>query len=346
MKQLLICLLLLQFTNSHAEEEQKLDPWLMNPMSKYISKDKWNEMMDDVHEERQKREAQERMFSKGKLITIDTRDKRTCKQVQDSLRKSNYRGQDVESLCDQDIKNPYTSVFLVDEYRQRLSLDGFSSAEQNIIKQTRNFVGVGIGVVGLLWMMPESVSKWDKEDVKENGIVKKWKQNVKEGPVIDKDDWAINYIGHPVSGAAYYVVARHAGLSKWQSFGYSAFMSTFVWEYGVEAFAEVPSIQDLLSTPIIGSLMGEYMYQLEKKIEKNGGKLWGSKRIGGFVSALMNPAEGMLNLVNSFFEAKVIKSGETYLFTRPQSSYMRDPFMNPMDHNDSGVIGIGFEWKF
>ncbi|WP_203249645.1 MULTISPECIES: DUF3943 domain-containing protein [Cysteiniphilum] len=64
------------------------------------------------------------------------------------------------------------------------------------------------------------------------------------------------YIGHPYAGAIYYMAARDSGFGEFESFLYSAFISTFFWEYGVEAFAEVPSIQDLIVTPVDGWLLG------------------------------------------------------------------------------------------
>ncbi|MFZ2890098.1 DUF3943 domain-containing protein, partial [Sulfuricurvum sp.] len=52
-------------------------------------------------------------------------------------------------------------------------------------------------------------------------------------------------------------MARNDGLSIGESAAFSTLMSTFFWEYGYEAFAEVPSIQDLIFTPLVGSLFGE-----------------------------------------------------------------------------------------
>ena len=82
---------------------------------------------------------------------------------------------------------------------------------------------------------------------------------------------AINYLGHPISGAVYYVMARNDGLNPFESFIFSTLMSSFFWEYGYEAFAEIPSMQDLVSTPIVGAFMGEYMHYLEGVLDENGG---------------------------------------------------------------------------
>jgi hypothetical protein len=53
--------------------------------------------------------------------------------------------------------------------------------------------------------------------------------------------------------------ARERGLDKWQSFWFSALLST-LWEFGAEAVAEPVSIQDMIVTPVLGSLVGEYLF--------------------------------------------------------------------------------------
>ncbi|ATH08613.1 hypothetical protein BIY24_11855 [Halobacteriovorax marinus] len=331
--------------SANSDNEVQLDDWMFNPLSKFVTEDQWKKITDDMYEEKIKKEKQARMFGEGKIITVDTRDQKECKSLQETLKRTTAASNsELEKLCQQDEKKPYTSFVVVgDQNRTYLSLNGLSDRQRKLAEQTRNFTALGAAAIGLLWVMPESVSKWDKDEITSTGLGNKWKENVQEGPVVDKDDWMINYIGHPISGAAYYTVARHAGFNKMESFGYSVMMSTFFWEYGFEAFAETPSIQDLLITPIIGSLMGEAMFSMEQKIKDNGGKLFGSEKVGGFAMALMNPAGAMLNGINGFFETEVIKSSRTYLYTQgpSQNRFGSDNF----EIQDS-VIGIGIELKF
>lgn len=321
-------------------EDGQIDPWLMNPISSYMKEDDWNDMLDDLHDERVEKERRDRMFGRGKVVTIDTRDIKKCNQIKLSLKKSpNINQVDLESLCKQDIENPYTSIVVVDgQYRMPISLDGLTPRQQRLAKQTRNFTALGAAAIGLLWMLPESVTKWDKEEISGAGLGNKWKENVKNGPVVDEDEWMINYIGHPISGAAYYTVARHSGFNRMESFGYSVFMSTVFWEYGFEAVAETPSIQDLIITPIIGSLMGEAMYTMEQKIRENDGELFGSEGLGGFAMAMMNPAGAMLDGINNVFDNRVFESARTYIYTEPSRGN------NGLDSN--GTVGIGIELKF
>lgn len=125
--------------------------------------------------------------------------------------------------------------------------------------------GTTIVAYGILWSLPESFTKWDKEEMKKNGITAKWKENVKAGPVIDEDNFFLNYVMHPYFGGVYYMTARSNGFTILESFAYSAIMSTFFWEYGVEAFAEIPSVQDLIVTPVLGSVVGEGFFLCQEK---------------------------------------------------------------------------------
>ncbi|MFT7859743.1 MAG: DUF3943 domain-containing protein [Sulfurimonas sp.] len=198
-----------------------------------------------------------------------------------------------------------------------------SQSQKNLIEGTLYTQIVMVGTVGVLYLMPESVSKWDKDALSEEPLEKKWVDNVQTGPVWDKDDFAINYIGHPVSGAWYYMMARDYGISPEGSFLYSAFVSTFIWEYGYEAFAEVPSWQDLFSTPIVGSIMGEGFYYLEKEIDKNGGKVFNSKTLGSISYFLLNPMGNIANGLSEFFDIKATLRYEVY---QPQYSLQQQRY--------------------
>ena len=147
-------------------------------------------------------------------------------------------------------------------------------------------------VLGLLYIAPESVSNWDEED-KDNSLSElggKWWDNVSNGPVWDKDDWWLNWIGHPYWGAAYYVHARHYSYSRLESFWYSFFISNVLYEYGLEAFAEEPSIQDLIATPVGGWLLGEFiLLPIEAKIIVNDNKVLGSRILGKTIRVIIDP---------------------------------------------------------
>ena len=164
--------------------------------------------------------------------------------------------------------------------------------ESYLIASTSILVGSLIASVGILYIMPTSVTNWDKSegifgDFK--GVMKRWVNNVSHAPTIDKDDIWLNYIAHPYGGSIYYLQARMAGYGAFGSFAYSTFVSTILWEYGVEAFAERPSLQDLIITPVAGSVLGELFYNISTHIIKNNEKIYNSKFLGLLALSLMNP---------------------------------------------------------
>ncbi|WP_310558167.1 DUF3943 domain-containing protein [Flavobacterium sp.] len=157
------------------------------------------------------------------------------------------------------------------------------------------YAGATVIAFGILWALPERTTKWNKEEMKEKGILWKWKQNVKAGPIMDQDNWVLNWIAHPYCGGVYYMTARSCGFTVLESFGYSAIMSTFFWEYGIESFAEIPSKQDLIITPVVGAVMGEGFFYAKKSILKHDKKVLRSKILGMTSLFLMDPFNTILD---------------------------------------------------
>ena len=149
--------------------------------------------------------------------------------------------------------------------------------------------GYMVLAIGAIALLPESVSNWGEEQKSTDEVFKKYYRNITTGPVIDEDDWEINWIGHPVFGAYYYTLARNDNLTIEESFVVSVLLSSFLWEYGYEAFAETPSWQDLWITPIVGSILGEGMYQIQLMIERNNGEILGSSVLGSLGYFLIDP---------------------------------------------------------
>lgn len=183
--------------------------------------------------------------------------------------------------------------------------------------------------IGVLALMPENVTSWNKEELRAQSLEERWKKNVSTLPVWDKDDWAINYIGHPVSGAWYYTMARNDGMSIGESAVFSAVMSTFFWEYGYEAFAEVPSLQDLISTPLLGSILGEGMYLLERKLDERGGVVLGSKLMGDISYFLIDPLGNIAEGIQQLLQKGNIDLGVTMTFRTYPAAYDISPLRGP-----------------
>lgn len=156
--------------------------------------------------------------------------------------------------------------------------------------------------MGALLMLPSSVTKWPENPLKHAG--KNLRRAWTTPPVWDKDDWAINYIGHPYSGALYYNALRSQGASPLASFLFSTAQSIF-WEYTVEATAEQPSIQDLLFTSTIGSVYGELAHRATIGMSRSGGRFTTVEKI---VVTILNPAY----VINNGFRKKHARPGPVF----------------------------------
>ena len=176
---------------------------------------------------------------------------------------------------------------------------------KRLLYNTGVFIGAAVVTFGVLWVLPESVTNWDKDQMREEGIFARWKENVTSGPVWDSDDFFFNWIAHPWAGAVYYMAARGSGFNPWESFAYSTMMSTLFWEYGVEAFAEVPSWQDILITPTVGSVFGEVFYHWKGMIVRNDRRVLNSKVLGGACLIVMDPFNQFLDAVGVKTKHKV-----------------------------------------
>lgn len=196
-----------------------------------------------------------------------------------------------------DIPNELNTPLYSIDYRQKYLVYDPIRDPKRLLFNTGLFFGAALVSFGILWVSPESFSGWDKDEIKEEGFFKKWNENVRAGPVLDEDDWFLNWVTHPWAGAVYYMSARGSGFKWWESFIYSTLMSTLFWEYGVEAFAEIPSWQDLFITPIVGSALGECFFVWKGKIIRNEKRVLNSKLLGVSSLILMDPFNELLNFM-------------------------------------------------
>jgi hypothetical protein len=112
-----------------------------------------------------------------------------------------------------------------------------------------------------------------------------WKYRVTHAPLWrDGDNWALNYLGHAVFGSDHYLMARNCGWSWYSSVLFNTFGS-FFWEYVTEGLFERPSAIDLVTTPILGSLLGEARYQLFRVVRKR----WDRRWYGYVLLAIIDP---------------------------------------------------------
>lgn len=156
--------------------------------------------------------------------------------------------------------------------------------------------GAGVVALGVLETLPEDATNWNREELSSVPPLKRWGNHVAKVAHWDGDSPIFNYILHPYGGAAYFMSARSQGFNFWESSLYCFCISTFFWEYGIEAFMEVPSIQDLVITPVVGSILGECFYKWKRSIVANGYTLCSSSILGNAVALLIDPVNEFIGL--------------------------------------------------
>lgn len=139
-----------------------------------------------------------------------------------------------------------------------------------LLRGTKYVVGYNISMGSYLLVAPEYVTKWNKaEKFRIEAIRKQYKESYSLPPVFDKDLWVVNYMGHPYQGSFYYNAMRSQGAGRRNSALFCIGQS-ILWEYLWEAGMEQPSVQDLITTPIGGILIGELTHFAAVKMSKNG----------------------------------------------------------------------------
>ena len=133
------------------------------------------------------------------------------------------------------------------------SVEAASADRQGLRRDTAYFLGYQFLAVGTISLWPQRTTNYS------NKIgFDRWLRNV-TSPHWDSDSAQINYGLHPYWGAGYYIRARERGLERGEAFWYSVLLSS-IFEFGAEAMVERVSIQDLVVTPVLGSLLGEHVF--------------------------------------------------------------------------------------
>lgn len=119
------------------------------------------------------------------------------------------------------------------------------------------------------------------------------RRNLNSGFVWDDDNFLLNHVGHPTEGTLYYNAARSSGMNFWQSLPF-VFAGSLMWEMAGER--EKPSINDMITTTVVGAGLGEVTHRLAGRIIRE--QEHGPRRFFREVSAaLINPAQGFNRLV-------------------------------------------------
>jgi hypothetical protein len=141
--------------------------------------------------------------------------------------------------------------------------------------------------IGTLWYWLErdrNVVDWDFDS---------WRQRFsREAYRFDNNPIGMNFLGHAMSGAAYYGIARSNGLHSGYSF-IAAFLTSFTWEFALE-FKERVSINDQIVTPGAGVAVGEGLHKLGRYL--SGGRGRGRRALAwvlGGVHAIHDAKDGV-----------------------------------------------------
>lgn len=154
-----------------------------------------------------------------------------------------------------------------------------------------------VATLFVLECLPEDATAWNRAAIQKTPMFERWYRNIfVHNPEWDHDLFIFNYVLHPYAGAAYFMSARSCGFSFWGSMLYSAAISTIGWEFGIEAFMERPSYQDLFITPVVGSLVGELFYRGKRAIVERGYELLGSPVLGHIAAFLLDPVNEVIDL--------------------------------------------------
>jgi hypothetical protein len=164
---------------------------------------------------------------------------------------------------------------------------------------------------------------------------KDWWDHVRH-PHWDSDGPLMNYVFHPYWGAAYYTRARERGFGVLGSAVYSALMST-IFEYGVEAFFEQPSYQDLIVTPVAGTLVGAFVFEpIRTWIKRKSEMAWYDHTV--------MVATDPLGALNGVFEWLFGIQSEIRLQYRPASTAGRGDDRQPRQRSDE--VGVRMIFRY
>ena len=226
-------------------------------------------------------------------------------------------------------------------------LDDDSPADfDGLTKDTAYFFGYQFFIVGILYVMPESVSAWSDEQ-KEEYTFEKWKDNVTH-PRWDPDEWYINYILHPYWGMTYYFRGRERGLTRSGAFWYSFTLSS-IYEFGLEAMFEPVSIQDIIFTPGLGSLLGVYVEDYRRAIKSK-------REFSGWDKTMLiatDPLGSLNTIVDGWFGVGVDSDMEFRAFyrspaiTESERLSLNDPNQSRQDRYVSDYLGLqlNLHWR-
>ncbi|UVT17661.1 MAG: DUF3943 domain-containing protein [Nitrospira sp.] len=163
-----------------------------------------------------------------------------------------------------------------------------------------------------------------------------WQQLTHSKWALDNDQFSVNQFLHPYGGSVYYGLARSAGLSFWESWLYSS-AGSFVWEMAGETTS--PSINDMIATPIGGTLLGEPLFRMANLLlETDDGRPGFWRELG---AAVLSPPTGFNRLLfgERFDAVFPSRQPATFLRLRLGGIVSTSSHNVPSGVREHGVIG-------
>lgn len=151
--------------------------------------------------------------------------------------------------------------------------------------------------VGEIILIQSTINTWGRYVMDEpyaQTTLKSIGRNFKSSLVWDNDNFYLNNLGHTLQGALVFNSARSNGYSYWESVPVTI-AGSFLWEYVGER--DKPSINDMITTPLAGSLFGECSHRLSNELIDN--QATGVIRfVREATTALINPVEGFHRIIS------------------------------------------------
>ena len=158
-----------------------------------------------------------------------------------------------------------------------------------------------------------------------------WKHNLKTGWEWDTDRFGMNFFLHPYSGAGYFNWARSSGYNFYQSIPF-ALGGSLAFEY----FGEntLPSINDVINTPISGTFFGEVFYRLSSSILDD--RTFGRGRfLRELAAGAVDPARGLGRLA----AGKVFRHTPTEIYQKEPLNITLSGGLRKLNHGSSFGTG-------
>ena len=138
------------------------------------------------------------------------------------------------------------------------------------------------------------------------------KRNLHHSWVVDGDPYEVNQFGHPYQGSMYHGFARSAGLSFWESFGYT-FAGSALWEIAGED--TLPSRNDQVASGIAGSFLGEALFRMASLVLEQG---YGNSTWREVGAAAISPSTGFNRFAFADRFKEVLNSNNPAYYGRVQ----------------------------